>query len=93
MDRRNSFRNKAQKYENKTLAECRLYVDTLLDDVQKFRTNEFSKLYRCRLGRKQIAIDAYIAPCPQLESGVLKIERNEKSSMTDGENQRVQICC
>ncbi len=69
----------------KTLAERRLYVDTLIDDVQKFRTNEFSKFYRCRLGKKCIAIDADIAPFAQFESGEVKIERGEESGMTDGE--------
>ncbi len=60
---------------NKTLAECRIYVDTLIDGVQKFHTNEFSKLYRCRLAKKYIAIDADIAPCRQFESGVVNIQK------------------
>ncbi len=70
---------------NATLADCRMCVDSLLQDVGQYRMDAQSYLYGCLLGKKCLAIDVTIAPDIQFESGVVKIQRGNVTGMTDAE--------
>ncbi len=73
---------------NATLADCRMCVDSLLQDVEQYRVDAQSYLYDCRLGKKYLAIDATIAPDTEFEIGCCQ-DTARKCSRDD---RRREVC-
>lgn len=61
-----------------------MYIDSMLHNVVKYRTDEDSVLYGCRLGNKYISINANIATDHQFESGFINIQSRDATAMADG---------
>lgn len=58
-----------------------LSVDTFVEAVSASRLDVMSELYNCEMGTRYISLNASIATDVQFESGVVKIQRNELSSL------------
>jgi len=67
------------------LSDCRYIIDTLLEEVQNNSNDTNSVLYNCKLGCNYVGTSAGILVDPEFESGVVKIQRNEISTMSDKE--------
>ncbi len=72
--------------ENGTLAYCPIFVDSLMRDVEQYRTDAQSDLCHCHLAKNYLAFDAEIAPKTQFESVVVKIRRGNATRVSDAEN-------
>lgn len=67
------------------LSHCRYAVDLLLDAVNDGRTDSLSDLHGCHLGKTYVATDSEIVTDPHFESGVIKIQNQNESALSDFE--------
>ncbi len=70
---------------NGTLAYCPIFVDSLMRDVEQYRTDAQSDLCDCHLGKNYLAVDVEIAPETQFESVLVKIRRGNATRVSDAE--------
>lgn len=76
---------KELKTRGATLSDCRLAVDMLMDVVKTSRADSGSPFYGCKLGTTYISTDSYISTESSFECAVVKIQRNEASSLSAAE--------
>lgn len=103
IDRREVFRNRAERYVKMlkeidivtkmlqkpkvSLSDCRLYIDTLWEIVQRNRSNQDTLWWGCKLRDRYIAIDSSLAPSSMFEHGVIKIQSGEASILIEFEKE------
>ncbi|KAI0562782.1 hypothetical protein FGB62_53g16 [Gracilaria domingensis] len=74
---------KSLQTRSHTLANCLKNLDVLMETVFQQRNKTRFSFYQCKLGKKYIAADANIVLQPAFEPGVVKIQNDMQSSLTD----------
>lgn len=64
------------------LSDCRCYLDTLVNRVNKGRNNRNSIFNYCRLGTSKITADDGLTTDPDFETGVCKIQQGVTYEVT-----------
>lgn len=68
-----------------TISDCRLAIDMLIEEVREGRNNQSSSMYGCKLSERYLSTRARTVTDPSFESGVVKIQRCQESSMNTDE--------
>jgi len=68
-----------------TLSDCRAVVDALIDLVATKKELSSSPLHNCTFEPTRISLTGRHSPDSEFESGVIKIQRGESNTMTEGE--------
>lgn len=76
---------KALQRRGVTLEECRYYLDTLTRTIEDQKDNPVAPLFGCTLKDEYIKLHSVHSPSSTFESAVVKIQRQEYSTMTHEE--------
>ena len=76
---------KALQNKTATLSDSWYILDSLIEAVQAGKDNDESDLYGCILGTKYISLHSSISSNSRCESGVIKIQRNAVSEISEEE--------
>ena len=74
----------------KTLSSCRVLLDYIIQKKENDADIMENRLFQCNFTPKRIQTNGSLTPNPHFESGVVKLQRNKASELTDAERGAVE---